>query len=148
MDNQTTETSNSNKVLSAVHAFIQYNNKFLVIKQVVNENHIYWDLPGGKIKHLETPYEALRREVNEETGLNVEVFEPLGMWWFFRVKDGDQIVSTIFRCTTNSFDVNIKGNPSTEEIHDYRWITPAEYATDEYEASNPSLKQLIGSLKL
>jgi 8-oxo-dGTP pyrophosphatase MutT (NUDIX family) len=139
------DPNSSNKVLSAVHAIIQYNDKFLVIKQVVTENHTYWDIPGGKVMHLETPYEALRREVKEEVGLNIEVFEPLGMWWFFRVNDGDQIVSTVFRCTTNSFDVNLHNNPSTENIADYRWVTPAEYASDEYQASDPSLKQLIAS---
>lgn len=34
-----------------------------------------WGFPGGKIEHGETPIEAVRREVKEETNLDIDVFE-------------------------------------------------------------------------
>lgn len=37
-----------------------------------------WDLPGGSLKHGEIPVDAARREVQEELGVQVEDWIPLG----------------------------------------------------------------------
>jgi 8-oxo-dGTP diphosphatase len=39
-----------------------------------------WDLPGGFLHEDEHPLDALRREVREETGLEIEPLEFLGFW--------------------------------------------------------------------
>jgi 8-oxo-dGTP diphosphatase len=40
----------------------------------------FWDIPGGFIEEGEHPLDALRRELREETGLEVEPLELLGVW--------------------------------------------------------------------
>ena len=39
-----------------------------------------WDLPGGFLHENEHPVEALRREVREETSLEIEPLDFLGFW--------------------------------------------------------------------
>jgi ADP-ribose pyrophosphatase YjhB (NUDIX family) len=39
-----------------------------------------WDLPGGFLHEDEHPVDALRREVREETALELELLEFLGFW--------------------------------------------------------------------
>jgi 8-oxo-dGTP diphosphatase len=39
-----------------------------------------WDIPGGFLDEGEHPLDGLRRELREETGLDVEPLEFLGVW--------------------------------------------------------------------
>jgi ADP-ribose pyrophosphatase YjhB (NUDIX family) len=39
-----------------------------------------WDIPGGFLEEGEHPLEGIRRELREETGLEVEPIEFLGVW--------------------------------------------------------------------
>lgn len=50
--------------------------------QVLLVRHSYgdrgWDLPGGSVKRRELPVDAARREMNEELGVMVDDWVPLG----------------------------------------------------------------------
>lgn len=119
------------KVYPAVKAIIQKDKKLLVIKQELN-NFTVRDFPGGRIEYGENPYDTLLREVKEEVNLSVKIVRPLGLCWFFRKDNGDQIVCTTFLCKTTDDSIDLTKNPDTEKITAYRWVTPEELLSDEY----------------
>lgn len=136
----------SQQVFPAVHALIEYKNKFLLIKQVVLNKYTFWDLPGGKVKFGENPYDTLHREVKEEVGLTIDILTPLGMWQFLRLNDGHQVVSTVFHCRAHHAKVTLAGNPTLETIGAAWWVTAQEYLDQLPGASDPSLQELLVSL--
>jgi len=131
------------KVFSAVKAVIKNNkDEILFLEQHVGGN-IYFDVPGGKVDHGESPYDTLIREVKEETTLDIEIEKPIGMWWFFRDVDGHQVVCNTFICKIRGGEVNVNKNPADEEIKDFKWIKKEDFLNSNYNVSDESLKILI-----
>lgn len=87
------------------------------------------DFPGGKIQEGETdPNESLKREIKEETGLEIEVGDPF-MTRYFEFpfikghrNSGKKIFVVIYRCKYLSGEVKI----SNEHIS-YRWVNKNNY---------------------
>ena len=130
------------QVLSAVKALIEKDGKFLVVKMTVIDKEL-WDLPGGKVEFGESPYETLHREVKEETNLEVEINKTLGMFWFFRKKDGHQVVCNTFLCKPKHDNIDLTKNVTKESINEFRWVTKEEFLSNNFEVSHESLKELI-----
>nr|WP_267902863.1 NUDIX domain-containing protein [Halomarina oriensis] len=83
-----------------------------------------WVVPGGRINDGETAEDALRREMHEETGLDVRVERPVltatDLW---RNDDGDPMFTVVYRCRADERSVTLN-----EEHEDYVWLTPAAAA--------------------
>ena len=65
------------------------NNQILLVKRAFNPAKGCWSLPGGFIELQETPEDAARRELKEETNLNGEVVKLLGHCSHFNSVFGD-----------------------------------------------------------
>lgn len=61
-------------------AVVEGDGRVLLVRRAVEPFKGCWDLPGGFLEEGEHPLEGLRRELREETGLEVEPLEFLGAW--------------------------------------------------------------------
>lgn len=110
---------------AAVKALIEKNSKILMLKAEISDWSM-WIPPGGRVEFGESPMEALHREIEEETGMDIQVQDCIGMYHFFKGPDdnGSQIVTTVFRTTTSSKTVDINSNPDEDYITGYQWVKP------------------------
>lgn len=96
-----------------------------------------WEFPGGKIRRGETAADACRREIREETGLDVDVVEHVASvqhaYSHLKVK------IEVFRCTHRKGRVHLRGPV------DHRWILLEETADYAFPKANhkflPALKR-------
>lgn len=64
---------------SAVVALVEYEGRILVGRKIVCDHWLsdQWHMPGGHVKEGETDEGALRREMKEETNIEIRIFELL-----------------------------------------------------------------------
>ena len=64
---------------AAVFCILDCGDSFLLLKRDKNPNKGKFVPPGGKIEPYETPYDAMLREVKEETGLEINDIKFCGL---------------------------------------------------------------------
>ena len=98
-----------------------YNGKTLIMKRVrpSTDGLGYWELPGGGLEYGETPHEALKRELREETGLKIKIIKPI--YTFTAIREDYQTVGIGFLAIPEDDHVHI-----SEEHTDYKWVNEEE----------------------
>jgi 8-oxo-dGTP diphosphatase len=61
-------------------ALVERDGRVLLGRRAHDPSAGLWDIPGGFLDEGEHPLDGLRRELREETGLEIEPTEFLGIW--------------------------------------------------------------------
>lgn len=109
---------------TVVKAVITCRGEILIGKKEKTEGHPIsgeWHLLGGHLEHGEQVEEAIEREVEEETGLEVDVHQTVDVMtfaWDGGEKDSLQIV---FHCEAEKKDAE-----ALDDLTEIKWVDPSE----------------------
>ncbi len=56
-----------------VAALVEKDNKFLLVKETLESGKEYWIVPGGGVEFGENLTDAIKREIKEETNLDIKI---------------------------------------------------------------------------
>lgn len=128
----------------SMKAVIVRDGKVLLLRESSSDadNTIagYYQLPGGRISPGEPFADGFTREIAEETGLTVEIGQPLQVGEWFPVIKGvpHQIIAVFFACQASSDELRL-----SPEHDGYQWadlaaiealsvISPDKQVAQEY----------------
>jgi 8-oxo-dGTP diphosphatase len=118
------------KLFVATKAFIVHEGKVLMVREsaVYEEgtNKGQFDFPGGRLNPGEKCEEALKREVREEVGIDIEIEKPFYVDEWRPVVAGEswQVIGIFYLCSVMTDEITL-GNDHSE----YIWLDPKEYAS-------------------
>ncbi len=124
--------------VAAKAVIVNSEGKVLIMREAPAASHPtntqsgHYQLPGGRLKLGEKFENGLRREVNEETGLEIDIGMPLLVGEWRPVVQGAprQIIGVFMTAKTSSKKLRISG-----EHDDYQWIDPSNRA--DYDIVSP-----------
>lgn len=105
----------------AAHALIMDSEKkVLTLKRAECTNYmpLKWDIPGGTVEVGETVEEALVRELNEETGIQIKPLYPIYAYSNLSQLPQRQTVQIVYMCEYQQGEVTL--NP--KEHIEYKWV--------------------------
>ena|SRR3989338_11622992 len=132
------------KVTVIADAVIEKEGKVLLLKRASDKKFLpsYWDLPGGKVEEKEDPNTAIKREVLEETNLQVKSAKPRYVWSYqLQNRPGEFFIVINYLVKCHDYD---KIQVRKEEHSEFKWLT-----IDEIEKLNyfsPEMKIAVNKV--
>lgn len=106
----------------AVRAAILHCDRLLMVNAYPGQRSDLWALPGGGVKPGQSLPENLRREVAEETGLEIRVGVPFLVNEFHDPDSGFHQVELLFRAALAGDD-GIRLHDPDGVVNRFRWVT-------------------------
>jgi 8-oxo-dGTP diphosphatase len=113
------------------------NGRVLLARRAKEPFKGRWDIPGGFLEAGEHPIDGLRRELLEETGLEVEPQEFLGVWMdrYGGESTAEATLNLYWTARVESGEAR-----AADDVDDLRWFEPGELpAPDELAFQNVPL---------
>ena len=106
-----------------VGAVVVDEGRVLLARRAFEPFKGHWDLPGGFLEEGEEPLEGLRRELREETGLDVEADRFLGVW--MDRYGGDSTAESTLNLYWTARVVDGEAAPA-DDVSELGWFAPNE----------------------
>ena len=119
--------------------------RVLLVRRAVEPYAGMWDAPGGFLEEGEHPLDGLRRELREETGLEIEPDEFLGVW--VDRYGGDSTAHATLNLFWSARVVSGDAVPA-DDVSEARWFEPDELpSADELAFENVAQALLVWRLR-
>jgi len=113
------------------------NGRVLLARRAVAPFQGFWDIPGGFLEEGEDPLDGVRRELKEETGLEIDPERFLGIW--MDRYGGDSTAEATLNLYWTARVVGGEASPA-DDVSELRWFDRDELpAADELAFENVPL---------
>jgi len=125
-----------NKIGVALKGIIRFNRKVLIIQRSSNDDigANAWEFVGGKLEFDEDLISALKREVQEEVGLDINVLK-LAYASTFKTNPNRQVVILTYFCDCDNDVITL-----SNEHQDFTWVNNSQL---ENHIAKEILKDLV-----
>lgn len=104
-----------------------------------------WHFIGGGVNEDESLEEGMKREIREETGIEVEIVEKLGFDEDYEPNKHGEMMHYVFLFFKTRY---VSGTPTAQDdIVDLRWFLKSELPVEELNAPSVRLLKKIGYIK-
>jgi 8-oxo-dGTP diphosphatase len=127
--------------LRVVAAVIEKDGKYLITQR--RKTAVLpglWEFPGGKVEPGETEEEALRRELRERVGVDVEVKGRMAQR--LHRYDGYSVELSLYQT-----EIFAGQEPQTLRVADVRWVASSEFEKYSFPAADQATMDLLLGIK-
>ena len=112
----------------AVRAVLLHENRLLLVNAWPDPSRTLWCAPGGGVERGESLPDNLRREVHEETGLQISVGPPCLVNEFYDPKGTFHQVEIFFRCHIEQGTISDDWRDPEGVVNRRLWVTREQLA--------------------
>ena len=132
------ESQAPRRLIRVVAAVIQKNERYLITQRRPNAVlPLMWEFPGGRVEEGEQDADALRREVLERLGADIDVGQLIS--FVSHPYEHYTVDLHLYECKLKSENLQAKA------VNDFKWVTSSEF--DQYSftpADEASMTKLLG----
>lgn len=118
-------------------AFVEDDGRYLALRRAHAPALGEWDMPGGFIEAGEYPDDSIRREILEETGLEVTDLRVFGAWTGQYGEGGKWTVDIAYHCRRAGGEFTMSAEKS-----EAAWVTLDEFPRPAFNSERLALEVL------